>query len=170
MINTVFILLFSVLLCRAILTSYKSGESAEYYITVKNKAVSKIFIDGMMPMERTKSRKKDRNKLSVYGLIGYFLNLIVLILLIVFAIIPSIPCMPYNIPLKNDVAIVKTLNELVPFVASVLVCFIEISFVCLRLIKYIIKQQWSKKLKYFCLIVLSLMILLSLSCAVCIFV
>lgn len=123
--------------CGTMCSEVKSGVSTERYFTVNNKIVAKIIISRMYPLERVNSRKKDRNKLSIYGLIGYSLNFILLISLMVFAIIPTILCIPYDMSTEDYILIINTLNDLIPFALSVLAILIEFVFACLLWINYI---------------------------------
>lgn len=159
MVINILLLLFSVFFCRAMHTSYRSGTSKEYCVVIKNNVISKILIDGWQPFEKKDSLKRDRNKLSFYGLIFYCLNAIALILFIILLILPEFPCNLYEISINDSSFVIKTYNTLIPLVFSVFICLLEIAVFSLRLIPILNSVQYAA-VKWFCIIVLFITVLL----------
>ena len=87
--------LLSVMFIRGF-AGYDSRKQKGKYILIKNQILSTLLLDKMIMLEKSNRLKKDRNKMSVTGLIYYIAASIVFIISIVFALVPDIPSEPWT--------------------------------------------------------------------------
>jgi len=117
-------LLFTVIFAR-VSTTYDSRYSNGKYIVVKNNALAKLLIEKESFLGKGKrTLQKDRNKMSVIGLVFYLCNLFVVIMTAVLLLLPQIPCAPLVIDAKLYF-FADTVNTKVPVVVTVILLCVE---------------------------------------------
>ena len=107
---------FSVFFIRCF-AGYDSRYQKGKYICIKNSFVSKILLDSTSLLERTKRLKKDRNKISLCGIILYIETAVVLFINLSFFIIPDIPTAPWGVETEKFLLYTNTLNEKISAIA-----------------------------------------------------
>ena len=97
-------------------------------------------------LEKKYHLKKDRNKLSILGLIYYLAALIVLLLSIIFAFIPAIPCEPWAFESAKFVLFADSLNDKIVTVAITLLFAAVFSYFAVSIVKFTkdTKPTWLK--------------------------
>jgi|GEM_PF-5559788 len=110
-------------------TSYDSRFSKGKYITVKNKRMAKLLIDRQSFFERRYTLKKDRNKMSVMGLIFYLCVIFLFVITLFFDIIPPIPCDPFGIDTTKMSFFANTINQKVPILLAWIVMCVELFYI-----------------------------------------
>ena len=117
------ILFFFIFILTKIIAPYDSRFSEGKYVAVKNKKAAKLLIDKKSFYSRDVTLQKDRNKMTVAGLIFYLCLAFVIILTAVLLIIPQIPCTPFEIDAAKLYLRADTLNGKIAIVsATVLLC------------------------------------------------
>ena len=103
-------LIFTIIFAR-IGTTYDSRNSRGKYITIKNKALAKLLIEKEHFLDKGKcTLQKDRNKMSIIGLIFYLCNLFIIILTLILLLLPQIPCEPFEIDATKIYLFADTIN------------------------------------------------------------
>ena len=157
--------LLSVIFIR-IFAGYDSRKEKGKYIVIKSRILSTLLLDEMVMLEKTDRLKKDRNKMSVVGLIYYLAALIVLLLSIIFAFIPAIPCEPWAFESAKFVLFADSVNDKIVTVAITLLLAAVFSYLAVSIVKFTkdTKPTW---LRIFIWITVCLMILIS--CFLCVY-
>ena len=145
---------------------YDSRKKKGKYIVIKSRILSTLLLDEMVMLEKTYRLKKDRNKMSIVGLIYYLAALIVLLLSIIFAFIPAIPCEPWAFESAKFVLFADSLNDKIVTVAITLLLSAVWDYIAVSIVKMTkdTKPTW---LKIFIWITACLMILIS--CFPCVY-
>ena len=145
---------------------YDSRKKKGKYIVIKSRILSTLLLDEMVMFEGTYRLKKDRNKMSIVGLIYYLVALVVLIISIVFALVPDIPCEPWAFESAKFVLFADSLNDKIVTVAITLLLAAVFSYLAVSIVKFTkdTKPTW---LKIFIWITACLMILIS--CFPCVY-
>lgn len=145
---------------------YDSRKKKGKYIVIKSRILSTLLLDEMVMLEKTYRLKKDRNKMSIVGLIYYLAALIVLLLSITFAFIPAIPCEPWAFESAKFVLFADSLNDKIVTVAITLLLSAVWDYIAVSIVKMTkdTKPTW---LKIFIWITACLMILIS--CFPCVY-
>ena len=157
--------LLSVIFIRGF-AGYDSRKKKGKYIIIKSRILSTLLLDEMVMLEKTYRLKKDRNKMSIVGLIYYLAALIVLITSIVFALVPDIPCEPWAFESAKFVLFADSLNDKIVTVAITLLLAAVFSYLAVSIVKFTkdTKPTW---LRIFIWITACLMILIS--CFPCVY-
>ena len=157
--------LLSVIFIR-VFAGYDSRKEKGKYIVIKSRILSTLLLDEMVMLEKTDRLKKDRNKMSVVGLIYYLAALIVLLLSIIFAFIPAIPCEPWAFESAKFVLFADSVNDKIVTVAITLLLAAVFSYLAVSIVKFTkdTKPTW---LRIFIWITVCLMILIS--CFLCVY-
>ena len=157
--------LLSVIFIRGF-AGYDSRKKKEKYIVIKSRILSTLLLDEMVMFENTYRLKKDRNKMSIVGLIYYLAALVVLIISIVFALIPNIPCEPWTFESAKFVLFADSLNDKIVTVAITLLLSAVWDYIAVSIIKFTkdTKPTW---LRIFIWVTACFMILIS--CFPCIY-
>ena len=157
--------LLSVIFIRGF-AGYDSRKKKGKYIVIKSRILSTLLLDEMVMLEKTYRLKKDRNKMSIVGLIYYLAALIVLLLSIIFAFIPAIPCEPWAFESAKFVLFADSLNDKIVTVAITLLLSAVWDYIAVSIVKMTkdTKPTW---LKIFIWITACLMILIS--CFPCVY-
>ena len=157
--------LLSVIFIR-IFAGYDSRKEKGKYIVIKSRILSTLLLDEMDMLEKTDRLKKDRNKMSIVGLIYYLVALVVLIISIVFALIPNIPCEPWAFESAKFVLFADSVNDKIVTVAITLLLAAVFSYLAVSIVKFTkdTKPTW---LRIFIWITVCLMILIS--CFLCVY-
>ena len=157
--------LLSVIFIRGF-AGYDSRKKKGKYIVIKSRILSTLLLDEMVMLEKTYRLKKDRNKMSIVGLIYYLVALVVLIISIVFALIPNIPCEPWAFESAKFVLFADSLNDKIVTVAITLLLAAVFSYLAVSIVKFTkdTKPTW---LKIFIWITACLIILIS--CFLCVY-
>ena len=137
--------LFSVIFIRGF-AGYDSRKKKGKYIVIKSRILSTLLLDEMVMLEKTYRLKKDRNKMSIVGLIYYLVALVVLIISIVFALIPNIPCEPWTFESAKFVLFADSLNDKIVTVAITLLLAAIFSYLAVSIVKFTkdTKPTWLK--------------------------
>ena len=151
--------LLSVIFIRGF-AGYDSRKKKGKYILIKNQILSTLLLDEMIMFEGSYRLKKDRNKMSVAGLMYYIAALIVCITSIVFALVPSIPCEPWAFQSAKFALLADTLNDKIVTVAITLLLCAVLNYLAVSIIR-ITKDTKPTWLKIFVWVIACLMILVS---------
>ena len=157
--------LLSVIFIRGF-AGYDSRKKKGKYIVIKSRILSIFLLDEMDMLEKTYRLKKDRNKMSIVGLIYYLVALVVLIISIVFALVPDIPCEPWAFESAKFVLFADSLNDKIVTVAITLLLAAVFGYLAVSIVKFTkdTKPTW---LRIFIWITAFLMILIS--CFPCVY-
>ena len=115
---------------------YDSRKGKGKYIVIKSRILSTLLLDKMVMLEKSDRLKKDRNKMSIVGLIYYLAALIVLLLSIIFAFIPAIPCEPWAFESAKFVLFADSLNDKIVTVAITLLLAAVFSYLAVSIVKF----------------------------------
>ena len=143
-------LIFSIVFAR-ICTTYDSRSSRGKYITIKNKTLAKLLIEKEHFLDKGKcTLQKDRNKMSIIGLIFYLCNLFIIILTLILLLLPQIPCEPFEFDASKMYLYADTLNQKIPIILSIILLCSEMLYFTVLLFrcKKEIEQKWIKTLVY----------------------
>ncbi len=127
--------LLSVIFIRGF-AGYDSRKKKGKYIVIKSRILSIFLLDEMDMLEKKYHLKKDRNKLSIVGLIYYLVALVVLIISIVFALIPNIPCEPWTFESAKFVLFADSLNDKIVTVAITLLLSAVWDYLAVSIVKF----------------------------------
>ena len=165
MVMMYILFLFTLIFIRGF-TGYDSRKKKGKYIVIKSRILSTLLLDEMVMLEKTYRLKKDRNKMSILGLIYYLAALIVLLLSIIFVFIPAIPCEPWAFESAKFVLFADSLNDKIVTVAITLLLSAVWDYIAVSIVKMTkdTKPTW---LKIFIWITACLMILIS--CFPCVY-
>lgn len=151
-------LIFTIILAR-ICTTYDSRNSRGKYIAIKNKTLAKLLIEKEDFLGKGKyTLKKDRNKMSMIGLIFYLCNLFVIILALILLLLPQIPCAPFEIDAPKMYLFADTINSKIPIILTIILLCAEFLYFAIMLFRYIknIEQKWIKTLVFVSSIIMGL--------------
>ena len=146
--DTVFmlpILLFFILVFARMSTCYDSRISKCKYITVKNNTLAKILIEKESFFDKGKyTPQKDRNKMSIVGLIFYLCVIFIVALTLFFCLLPKIPCEPFEFDATKMYLYADTLNQKIPIILSIILLCSEVVYFTVSLFQYKkeIEQKW----------------------------
>ena len=137
--------LLSVIFIRGF-AGYDSRKKKGKYIVIKSRILSIFLLDEMDMLEKKYHLKKDRNKMSIVGLIYYLAALVVLIISIVFALIPNIPCEPWAFESAKFVLFANSLNDKIVTVAITLLLSAVWDYIAVSIVKMTkdTKPTWLK--------------------------
>lgn len=137
--------LLSVIFIRGF-AGYDSRKKKGKYIVIKSRILSIFLLDEMDILEKKYHLKKDRNKMSIVGLIYYLAALVVLIISIVFALIPNIPCEPWTFESVKFVLFADSLNDKIVTVAITLLLSAVWDYIAVSIVKMTkdTKPTWLK--------------------------
>ena len=131
-IQIIFVLIFA-----RICSCYDSRISKGKYVTIKNNTLAKLLIDNEHFFYKGKrTLKKDRNKLSVVGLIFYLCVVFIVVLTFIFLLLPQIPCEPFELDSTKIYLYADTLNEKIPLIFSIILMCVEIIYIAVLLFQY----------------------------------
>ena len=141
-------LIFSIVFAR-ICTTYDSRSSRGKYITIKNKTLAKLLIEKEHFLDKGKcTLQKDRNKMSIIGLIFYLCNLFIIILTLILLLLPKIPCEPFEIDATKMYLFADTINTKIPICFTMMLLCSEFFYFAIMMFRYIknVEQKWIKAL------------------------
>lgn len=137
-------------------STYDSRTDKGKYIVIKNDKLARVLIEKHTELGRGRlPLKKDRKKMSIYGLILYVGTLFIILLTLILLVVPDIPCEPFEFDSTRLYLFADTLNAKIPIVLSLLLlCISMFRFVvlCLPSIKCV-EYRW---LKIFIYVLLSI--------------
>ena len=139
------ILLFFILVFARMSTCYDSRISKCKYITVKNNTLAKILIEKESFFDKGKyTPQKDRNKMSIVGLIFYLCVIFIVALTLFFCLLPKIPCEPFEFDATKMYLYADTLNQKIPIILSIILLCSEFVYFTVSLFQYKkeIEQKW----------------------------
>jgi len=144
------ILFFFILIFARISTCYDSRISKGKYITIKNKTLAKLLIEKQNIFNGKYTLKKDRNKMSIIGLIFYLSIIFIILLFLILYAIPQIPCETFELNTTKIYLYVDTLNKKIPVIATLILFFVEFLYFSILIFRFNkeIKQKWIKVLVY----------------------
>lgn len=126
-----------VLLFARIISCYDSRTSKGKYVTIKNNTLAKLLINNEHFFYKGKrTMKKDRNKLSIVGLILYLCVVFVVVLSVIFLFLPQIPCEPFELDSTKMYLYADTLNTKIPIIFSIILMCTEIIYIAVLLFQY----------------------------------
>ena len=143
-------LIFTIIFAR-ISTTYDSRNSKGKYITIKSNALAKVLIEKECFLDKGKyTLQKDRNKMTVIGLIFYLCNLIIVILTFILLLLPKIPCKPLEIEATKMYLFADTLNSKIPIIFTMILLCAEFLYFAIMLFRCIkdVEQKWIKTLVF----------------------
>lgn len=145
-----YLILIGCILFIRIFSGYDSRYQKGKYISIKNPILRVILLDSLSLEGSSKRRKKDRNKMSVSGLIYYIAAAVVLIINIVLLIVPKIPIEPWIIETSRFIMYTDTLNEKISAVSIWLLFLSVCGYMILRCIRFskTIEQKWLRIFVY----------------------
>ena len=149
--------LLSVIFIRGF-AGYDSRKKKGKYIVIKNETLSRLLLDKMMMLEKSYRLKKDKNKMSIVGLMYYIAAFIVFIVSIVFALIPDIPCDPWVFRSAKFALLADTLNDKIVTIAITLLLSAVWDYIAVSIVK-MTKDTRPTWLKIFVWVTACLMIL-----------
>ena len=144
------LLIFTVIFAR-ISTTYDSRNSKGKYIVVKSNTLAKVLIEKEHFLDKGNyTLQKDRNKMSIIGLMFYLCNLFIILLTSIFLVLPKIPCNPLEIDTTKMYFFADTLNSKIPIILTMLLICAEFLYFAIMLFCYIknIEQKWIKVLTF----------------------
>lgn len=159
MVMMYILFLFSLIFIRGF-AGYDSRKQTGKYIIINNKAVSSLLLDKMMMLEKSYRPRKDRNKMSVVGLVYYIAAFIVFIISVVFTLVPDIPCKPWAFQSVKFALLADSLNDKIVAIAITSLLAAVFSYLAISIVKMTkdTKPTW---LKIFVWATACLMILVS---------
>ena len=129
-------LIFALIFAR-ICSCYDSRISKGKYVTIKNNTLAKLLIDNEHFFYKGKrTLKKDRNKLSIAGMIFYLCVVFIVILTFIFLLLPQISCEPFELDSTKMYLYADTLNEKVPIIFPIILMCVEIIYIAVLLFQY----------------------------------
>ena len=159
MVMMYILFLFTLIFIRCF-AGYDSRRQKGKYIVIKNEILSRLLLDKMMMLEKSYRLKKDKNKMSIVGLMYYIAAFIVFIVSIVFALIPDIPCDPWVFRSAKFALLADTLNDKIVTIAITLLLAADWIYLAVAIIR-ITKNTNPILLKIFVWVTACLMILVS---------
>ena len=151
-------LIFSIVFAR-ICTTYDSRSSRGKYITIKNKTLAKLLIEKEHFLDKGKcTLQKDRNKMSIIGLIFYLCNLFIIILTLILLLLPQIPCVPFEIDATKMYLFADTINSKIPICSTMILLCSEFFYFAIMMFRYIknVEQKWIKYLMFIVSMIITL--------------
>lgn len=151
--------LLIVLLFARMSSSYDSRISKGKYVIINNKTLAKLLIANEHFLYKGKrTLKKDRNKLSVVGLIFYLCVVFIVVLTFILLLLPQIPCVPFELDSTKMYFYADTLNEKIPIIFSIILMCAEFIYFAVLLFKFRkeIEQKWIKILSCACSLIMGL--------------
>ena len=125
-IQIIFVLIFA-----RICSCYDSRISKGKYVTIKNNTLAKLLIDNEHFFYKGKrTLKKDRNKLSIAGMIFYLCVVFIVVLTFIFLLLPQIPCEPFELDSTKIYLYADTLNEKIPIIFSIILMCRDYIYCC----------------------------------------
>lgn len=92
-------------------STYDSRIHKGKYIVIRNERIARLFIEKCIDFGRGRQTlKKDRNKMSLFGLIIYSGILFVILLSIILLIVPKVPCEPFLVDSEKLFIYADTVN------------------------------------------------------------
>ena len=146
------VLLLSLLLIR-ICAGYDSRYQKGKNFSINHRILRILLIDKMSFFERTNRPKKDRNKISLPGVILYIFSFVVIAAnIVLLCFVPEIPMDPWEIETDKFYMYVDTFNQqlsaaliLVLFISALLYMVFELT---IGVKQNGVKQKWIKILIY----------------------
>ena len=153
-----YILILTIIFAR-ICTIYDSRSSKGKYITIKNKTLAKLLIENEHFFYKgKKTLQKDRNKMSIIGLIFYLCNLFIIILSVILSFLPKISCKPFEIDTNKLYFFADTINLKIPICFTMILLCAEFLYFGIALFRDIkkVEQKWIKWLIFVSSIIIGL--------------
>ena len=143
-----------------IFAGYDSRYQNGKYLSVKNKALSKILLDSMSMYSKIKRPEKDRNKMSICGIPFYVAAGVVLLVNLIFLFVDDIPIEPWGIETEKFIVYANTLNDKISAIGILLLFASVIGYAAIAIIRST-KEVTPKWLKIFIWVVAVIMILVA---------
>ena len=111
--------LFVTLVFAKTVSTYDSRIHKGKYVVIRNKTIARLLISKCTPPVRGKQTlKKDRNKMSLFGLVIYLGTLFVILITVILLIIPKVPCEPFLVDSTRLFLYADTINAKIPICLS----------------------------------------------------
>lgn len=139
------LMLFVAIFLIGIFSGYDSRLQNRGY-KIKNRFLRFFVFDGDLFEQKKKRPKKDRDKISLEGIIFYIMGAITSLVNIVLAILPDIPIAPVTIETDEEAIRVNTFNVYFSYKITLwLLCaiFFYIGIWCLRVTKFE-EKRWER--------------------------
>lgn len=151
------LLIFTVVFAR-ISTTFDSRNSTGKYVTIKRDVLAKVLIAKECILDRRYTLQKDRNKMSVFGLIFYLCNIFIVMLTLILLLLPKIPCMPFEIDATKIYLFADTINSKIPIILTMILLCAEFFYFAIMLFRYIknVEVKWIKMLIFLSSIIIGL--------------
>ena len=149
MLMVYFLFLLSLAFIR-LTAGYDSRVQGGKGFPIKHRVLSRILLDDDSFWERYNRPRKDRNKISVWGITFYVAAAVVFLINLVFWIVPDIPAEPWVVETEKFLLYADTLNEKVSAGAIMLLFMGIIESMLLSMISYTkrIEEKWLRILTY----------------------
>ncbi len=135
-------------------STYDSRIHKGKYVVIRNKTIARLLIEKCIEFGRGRQTlKKDRNKMSLFGLVIYFQILFVILLTVILLIVPKVPCEPFLVDSTRSFLYADTVNIKIPIcLAFSVFCFANIHmFLCSISVISNIEYKWIRiLLNIFC--------------------
>ena len=125
---------------------YDSRRQTGKYVIIKNKTLSTLLLEKMTFLDKNDRTKKDRNKMSVVGLVYYIAAFIVFIISVVFTLVPDIPSEPWAFESAKFILFADSLNDKIVTVAITLLLSAVWDYIAVSIVKMTkdTKPTWLK--------------------------
>lgn len=159
----VYLLFVMALFFIRILAGYDSRYQTGKSLTLKSPVFAALLLDRMSFYERSPRPKKDRNKMSVCGIVFYAAALAVLLVNLVFRILPAIPSPPLTIEASEFFVSVDTLNDKISAIGVFLLALSVLGYLAVAILRAAkeIKPKWVRLLVWVVAGVMLLTVVLS---------
>lgn len=150
MVMMYLLFLISLVFCR-FFAGYDSRYQNGKYVVVSNPKLRMLLMDEMSFFDRKKRPEKDRNRMTVSGLVLYIYSLVTLILSVLLNfVVPKTPVEPWKIEADNFIMYADTLNEKLSAICLWIFFLAIISCTAILMVRYTKteKQRWIKILTY----------------------
>lgn len=100
-------------------STYDSRIHKGKYVVIRNKTIAKYLIEKHIDFGKGRQTlKKDRYKMSVFGLVIYLGVLFLILLSIILLLVPKVPCEPFLVDSEKLFFYADTVNEKIPVCLS----------------------------------------------------
>ena len=125
---------------------YDSRRQTGKYVIIKNKTLSTLLLEKMTFLDKNDRTKKDRNKMSVVGLVYYIAAFIVFIISVVFTLVPDIPSKPWAFQSVKFALLADSLNDKIVTIAITMLLSAVWDYIAVSIVKMTkdTKPTWLK--------------------------
>ncbi len=144
-------------------STYDSRIHKGKYIVIRNKTIARLFIEKCIDLGRGRQTlKKDRNKMSLFGLIIYSGILFVILLSVILLIVPKVSCEPFLVDSENEFIYTDTVNARISVCLSLSLFSLAVihMFLCSIRAGLVIEYKWIRVLlNIFCVLMIAICVI-----------